>query len=467
MKDNFLWGAALAANQCEGAWNEDGKGVSVADCLTAGSKNRKREYTEGVLEGYYYPNHEGVDFYHRYKEDIKMFSEMGLKCLRISIAWSRIYPNGDDEIPNEKGLLFYDKVFDELLKYGIEPVVTISHYEPPYALVEKYGSWSNRKVIDFFERYCKTIFERYKGKVKYWLTFNEINMIASAPHIPAGIRIKEGDNKLQICYQAAHYQLVASAKAVQLGHSIDQNYRIGMMMIYPTVYALTCKPEDQMAQLEAINKAYYFSDVQVRGYYSNKAKKFWEKNSISLDITSEDTEILKNGKVDYVGFSYYDSHTATTDESAMKSSGNAHGYSNPYLKETEWGWPIDPIGLRVSLNNLYDRYQIPLFIVENGMGHEDIMGENGEINDDYRIDYYRAHISEMLKAIEEDGVDLIGYTAWTPIDVVSMSTGEMKKRYGFIYVDRDDLGNGSLNRVAKKSFYWYKQVIASNGYNLK
>ena len=461
---NFLWGGAVAANQCEGAWNVDGKGISTADCLTAGTLNRKREYTDGVIEGKYYPNHDVIDFYHRYKEDIALFAEMGFKCFRTSIAWTRIFPNGDDGSPNEAGLEFYDRVFDELLKYDIEPVVTISHYETPYNLVKKYGSWSNRKMIDFFSRYCEVIFDRYKGKVKYWMTFNEINSIASFPQASTGIRIAEGENGKQICYQAAHHQFVASAKAVKLGHDICPDYQIGMMMLFPTLYAETCKPEDQIELMKMRDVHFYFSDIQVRGYYSSKAHQFLERNNIKLDVTEEDKNILQEGTVDYIGLSYYDSHLATTDPGKQNAAGNIfNSVSNPYLPKSEWGWPIDPIGLRVALNQLYDRYQKPLFIAENGLGAVDEVEEDGNINDEYRIDYLRKHIVEFKKAVEEDGVDLIGYTPWGCIDLISMGTGEMKKRYGFIYVDRDSEGKGTLERRMKKSFGWYKKVIESNG----
>lgn len=465
-KDDFLWGGAVAANQCEGAYNEDGKGLSTADCMTAGSLHRKRVYTDGIVENEYYPNHKGIDFYHHYKEDIALFAEMGFKCFRTSIAWSRIFPEGDEEHPNEAGLKFYDDLFDECLKYKIEPVITLSHYETPYGLVKKYGSWRNRKMIDFFERYAITVFERYKNKVKYWLTFNEINSVLIFPHIPTGIRLNPEENKEEVCYQAAHYQMVASAKAVIAGHKINPNFKIGMMMIYPTMYALTCKPEDQIALMEAMDKQYLFSDVQVRGYYSNKMKKYFERNCLKLDITTEDEIILKQGKVDYIGFSYYDSHTAS-NEPSNESAGNFFGGSNPYLKESQWGWTIDAIGLRVALNQLYDRYQVPLFIVENGLGAVDTVGKDGIVHDNYRINYLKEHIEQMKLAVNIDGVDLMGYTPWGCIDLISMSTGEIKKRYGFIYVDCDINGNGTLKRSRKESFYWYKKVIASNGENLE
>ena len=465
LKKNFLWGGAVAANQCEGAYDADGKGLSTADLMSAAKHGVQRTFTiEGTQDGVYYPNREGIDFYHHYKDDIKLFAEMGFKCFRTSIAWSRIYPNGDDEKPNEKGLEFYDSLFDELLKYGIEPVVTISHYETPYNLVVKYGSWRNRKMIDFFLKYCETIFNRYKNKVKYWMTFNEINVNMFFPEMTMGVLVKESENREFILKQASHYEMVASAKAVKLGHSINPNFKIGMMMMYPTFYGETCKPLDQLCAMEQIDKQYYFSDVMVRGYYSNKALKSLELNDIKLDITNEDLKDLKEGMVDYIGFSYYNSNVASTRPDVVTTDGNMiNAVKNPYLEASDWGWQIDPVGLRLALNNLYDRYQIPLFIVENGLGAVDTLNEDGGIDDDYRIDYLKEHIKALKDAVENDGVDLIGYTPWGPIDLVSCGTGEMKKRYGFIYVDRDDKGNGTLKRSKKKSFYWYKKVLERNG----
>ncbi len=467
MKKDFLWGGAVAANQLEGAWDEDGKGVSTADCMTAGAVDRVREYTYGVEEGKYYPNHGGIDFYHRYKEDIALFAEMGFKCFRTSIAWTRIFPNGDDAQPNEKGLEFYDRLFDECLKYGIEPVVTISHYETPYALVEKYNSWTDRRVIDFYLRFCEVIFKRYKDKVKYWMTFNEINCIRLNPAMESGIRVPEGERPEAVSLQAAHHQFVASAKAVTLGHQINSDFKIGMMLLYPLCYAGTCNPADSVLQMQTMDQTYYFSDVQVRGYYSNKMKKYLERSGIQIQMEPGDEEILREGTVDYIGFSYYMSMVTSTDPSFASTSGNMlTGGKNPYLEITDWGWQIDPVGLRLSLNNLYDRYQKPLFIVENGLGAADTLEADGKIHDPYRVAYLRSHIEQFKKAVEEDGVDLMGYTPWGPIDLVSAGTGEMKKRYGFIYVDRDDQGGGSLKRYRKDSFYWYKKVIASNGEDL-
>ena len=467
---DFLWGGAVAANQLEGAWNVDGKGPSTADVATGGAVDKAREYTDGVLEGVYYPSHDAIDFYHRYKEDIALLGEMGFKCFRTSIAWTRIFPNGDESEPNEAGLKFYDDLFDECLKYGIEPVITISHYEMPYGLVEKYGAWRDRRLVDFYENYCKTVFTRYKDKVKYWMTFNEINVITLHPFIPAGIKFNDGENKEQVIYQAAHHQLIASAKAVTLGHSINPDFKIGCMLLYPLTYAETCNPNDVMASIEAMNKHYFFTDVHARGYYPSYMKKYLERNNIEIKMEAGDEELLKAGKVDYIGFSYYMSLVATSDEeklAAAAAGGNMlGGIKNPYLKASDWGWQVDPVGLRISLNNLYDRYQIPLFIVENGFGAVDVREADGSVNDDYRISYLKQHIEEMKKAVALDGVELLGYTPWGCIDLISAGTGEMKKRYGFIYVDKDNDGKGTLNRSKKKSFYWYKNVIASNGEEL-
>lgn len=461
---DFLWGGAIAANQAEGAWNADGKGVSTADCMTAGSRQKRRGYTDGVQPGMYYPSHDAIDFYHRYKGDIALMAQMGFRCLRTSINWSRIFPEGDETEPNEKGLRFYDSLFEECLKYGIEPVVTLSHYETPYGLVKKYGSWRSRKTMECFVRYCDTVFRRYRGKVKYWLTFNEINCLLVNPVVPAGIRIGPGEDFQQTVFQAAHHQLVASALAVHLGHTIDPEYQIGMMMLYPTFYADTCAPEDQLARMKAMSQHSYFSDVQVRGYYTGMCRKLQEQRGVHLLEEDGDAEILKGGTVDFIGLSYYNSNVASANPARAEAGGNVlSSVSNPYLEHSEWGWAIDPIGLRIGLNELYSQYQLPLFVVENGLGAVDKPDENFYVEDDYRIDYLRRHIAQMKLAVEEDGVELMGYTPWGCIDLISMSTGEMAKRYGFIYVDKQDDGSGSLGRYPKKSFFWYKNVIATNG----
>lgn len=468
-KEDFLWGGALAANQCEGAYLEDGKGLSNIDLCPAG--DRRIEVMKGNLKSlelnseWQYPSHEAIDFYHHYKEDIKLFAEMGFKCLRISVAWSRIFPNGDDECPNEKGLAFYETIFNELKKYNIEPIVTICHFDVPVSLIKRYGGWRDRKLVAYYEKYAQTLFERFKDQVKYWMTFNEINMILHLPFVGGGILFKEGENKLPILYQAAHHQLVASAKVTQIAHQIMPKAKIGCMLAAGATYAYSCNPADVMKALEKDRENYFFIDVQSRGEYPSYTQRFFEENGIEIQMADGDLEILKNNTVDYIGFSYYASRCTTTDAKilAEMTQGNVfETVKNPYLEASEWGWQIDPIGLRITCNLLYDRYQKPLFIVENGLGAMDKVEENGSITDDYRIDYLKAHV-EAIKEAVEDGVELIGYTPWGCIDLVSASTGEMRKRYGFIYVDKDDSGNGTLKRAKKKSFFWYRTVIESNG----
>lgn len=462
--ESFLWGGATAANQYEGAYLEGGNGLSITDVERGARHGVARIIDDEILDDVYYPSHVATDFYHHYKEDIAMFAEMGFKCFRMSIAWTRIYPNGDDETPNERGLKFYDDVFDELLKYGIEPVITLSHYDLPLNLVKKYESWRDRKLIDFYVRYCETVFNRYKNKVKYWMTFNEINGFAEVPRpwYQAGIIYRKYEDQYQTCFQASHHMLLASAKVVELGHKINPDLKIGCMLVYPLFYAATCSPEDQVALRNRLLFTYYYGDVHVKGRYTNTCTSVWEKYNVNVKMEDGDLDILERGKVDYVGFSYYFSSTVGTNVERIE--GNVvKGGKNPYLKMTEWGWQIDPIGLRVSLNNLYDRYEIPLFIVENGMGAVDNVEEDGSIHDEYRIHYLREHIKELIKAVQVDHVELMGYTPWGCIDLVSSGTGEMKKRYGFIYVDKDDHGNGTLKRSKKDSFEWYKKVIFSNG----
>lgn len=468
LSDSFLWGGATAANQYEGGYLEGGKGLSIADVEKGSESGVMREIHDCVKADEYYPSHEATDFYHHYKEDIALFAKMGFKCYRMSIAWTRIFPNGDEEEPNEEGLKFYDDVFDELAKYGIEPVVTLHHYEMPLSLVENYGSWRNRKLVDLAVRYAKVVFERYKNKVKYWLTFNEINalFISPRPWHQAGIIYQEDENESNVKLQAAHHQLLASALTVEIGHKINPDFQIGCMLIYPLTYAYTCRPEDQISARDEMLKTYYFGDVQVRGYYSNTCKTYQRNIGGEFEILPGDEEILKRGKVDFIAFSYYFSSVASIEPLETLLGNIAKGGKNPYLKATDWGWQIDPVGLRTSLNNLYDRYQLPLFIVENGMGALDKIEEDGTIQDDYRIDYLKQHIEAFKDAVEIDGVDLMGYTPWGCIDLVSAGTGEMRKRYGFIYVDKDDDGKGTLKRIPKKSFDWYKKVISTNGNDL-
>lgn len=473
LPEDFLWGGAVAAHQLEGGWKEGGKGISVADVMTVGSVDKPREITEGVLPGKNYPNHEAIDFYHKFKEDIALFAELGLKCFRTSIAWTRIFPKGDELEPNEEGLKFYDDLFDECLKNGIEPIVTLSHFEMPYHLVTEYGGFRNRKTIEFFVRFAKVCFERYKDKVKYWMTFNEINNQANfnedfAPFTNSGIVYKEGENREAIMYQAAHYELVASARAVILGREINPNFKIGCMIAMVPLYPKTCKPEDILIAQKAMEKRYYFTDVHVHGTYPNHILRYLNRKGIELDFTEKDKEELKNGVVDYIGFSYYMSKVVEHKESNkyFDYDESKDIVKNEYVKASDWGWQIDPVGLRYSLNWFMDMYNLPLFIVENGFGAYDKVEEDGSIHDDYRIEYLKAHIEQMKLAVIEDGVNLIGYTPWGFIDLVSAGTGEMEKRYGFIYVDKDNQGRGTLKRSKKDSFYWYQEVIKSNGENL-
>ena len=463
---NFLWGGALAANQCEGAYLEDGKGLEICDLLETG-KDRfiKLDPALELHEGRVYPSHEAIDFYHHYKEDIAMFGEMGMKCLRTSIAWSRIFPNGDDAEPNEKGLTYYEDMFRELHRWGIEPVITISHFETPLALVKKYGGWDNRKLVGFFERYCKVLFERYKDQVKYWLTFNEVDSVIRHPFTTAGIipsRVPE-DKMLETCYQALHHQLVASAMVVKDCHEIIPGSKVGCMLTKLTTYARTCAPDDELATQAKNLENLFYADVHVWGEYPRLILKMFERKGIHVEMLPEDAATLKAGCVDFVSCSYYMTMTESVDPNAERTPGNTVlGVKNPYLPSTDWGWQIDPKGLRISLNEMYDRYQLPLFIAENGIGANDQPDADGAIHDSYRIDYLRAHIEQMGEAIE-DGVNLLGYTMWGIIDIISCGTIEMNKRYGVIYVDRNEAGHGSNQRLKKDSFAWYQHCITTNG----
>ncbi|WP_122640135.1 6-phospho-beta-glucosidase [Romboutsia sp. Marseille-P6047] len=472
LREDFLWGGATAANQCEGGYKDGGRGLANVDVAPHG-KDRfpvlagKMKMFE-CDDNHYYPSHEAIDMYHHYKEDIKLFAEMGFKCYRLSIAWTRIFPTGLEEVPNEEGLKFYESLFDECLKYGIEPLVTICHFDVPMYLVEKYGAWRDRKLVELYVKYCEAIFTRFKGKVKYWLTFNEINMILHLPFIGAGLYIEEGENEEQIKYQAAHHQLVASALATKLAKEINPEFKIGCMLAAGNTYSYTCHPNDVWKSIEKDRENYFFIDVQSRGEYPAYAIKELERKGINILIGEDDKKILKENTVDFISFSYYSSRLTSADPKVdAQTEGNVFAtLKNPYLDASEWGWQIDPLGLRITMNSLYDRYQKPLFIVENGLGAVDTPDENGYVNDYYRIDYLREHIKAMIDAVELDGVDLLGYTPWGCIDLVSAGTGEMKKRYGFIYVDKDNGGKGTLKRSKKKSFDWYKKVIASNGKDL-
>lgn len=477
--ENFLWGGATAANQFEGGWQEGGKGVSVADVAAFkdpkdlndvhGNCDITDEEIDAALKSndeHVYPKRHGSDFYHHYKEDIALMAEMGFKVFRLSIAWSRIFPKGDETEPNEAGLAFYDDVFDECLKYGMQPLVTMSHYEPPLHFVREYNGWYDRRAIDFFLRYVDVITKRYKDKVKYWLTFNEIDSIMRHPFMTGGlIESRFPKEKFEeVCYQAMHHQFVASALATKITHENIPDAKVGCMITKLTYYPYSCKPEDVLASQQAMRRLYCFSDIQVFGEYPAYLKSHFKQAGIHLQIEDGDLDIMKQYPVDFVSFSYYSSSCAAADAEGLDlTSGNTVvAIKNPYLPSSEWGWQMDPTGLRISMVDLYDRYRKPLFIVENGLGAKDIV-EDGKVHDDYRIDYLRGHIQAMYDAIEEDGVELMGYTTWGCIDLVSNSTNQMSKRYGFIYVDCDDLGNGTFQRIKKDSFEWYKEVIATNG----
>jgi len=480
---DFLWGGATAANQFEGGWNLGGKGWSVADAARAHfdadvtnfavhNEITSADITEALANPediVNYPKRHGSDFYHRYKADIALMAEMGFKTYRLSIAWSRIFPQGDDAAPNEEGLQFYDDVFDELLKYGIEPLVTMSHYEPPLNLVLKYDGWYSREVIDMFTTFVRTICERYKDKVKYWLTFNEIDSMIRHPYT-TGALIRDrfpGKNFEEVIFQAMHHQFVASALATKICHEIIPSAKVGCMLTQIPYYPYTPKPEDVLAAQQKMRAAYAYADTQVFGEYPVYLLSYFDNNDINIVKEPNDDVIMKENPVDFVSFSYYMSACAAADTEGLDvTPGNTIlGVKNPYLASSEWGWQLDPIGLRIALVDLYDRYRKPLFIVENGLGAHDTFID-GEVHDQYRIEYFRAHFKTMLDAIHEDGVDLMGYTSWACIDLISHSTKQISKRYGFVYVDIDDLGNGTYNRYRKDSFYWYKDVIATNGGNL-
>ncbi|MGE6125788.1 6-phospho-beta-glucosidase [Aeromonas rivipollensis] len=466
----FLWGGALAANQAEGAYLEGGKGLTTVDMIPHGANRMAvklgQEQRFTLRDDEFYPSHEAIDFYHRYKEDIALMAEMGFTVFRTSIAWSRLYPKGDEQEPNAEGIAFYRAMFEECRKYGIEPLVTLCHFDVPMHLVVEYGSWRNRQMVDFFTRYARTCFEAFDGLVKYWLTFNEINILLHSPFSGAGLVFEEGEDREQVKYQAAHHELVASALATQIAHEVNPHNQVGCMLAGGNFYPYSCKPEDVWAALQKERENLLFIDVQARGAYPAYAASLFREKGIQLVKAPEDDEILKHS-VDFVSFSYYASRCASADMNAGNTSAAnvVKSLRNPHIQQSQWGWGIDPLGLRITMNSLYDRYQKPLFLVENGLGAMDEINAAGEIEDDYRIDYLRAHISAMGDAIA-DGVPLLGYTSWGCIDLVSASTGEMSKRYGFVHVDRDDAGRGTLARRRKKSFWWYQKVIASNGEDL-
>ena len=480
---DFLWGGAIAANQAEGAWNEDGKGMSVADVARfkpdVSVEDYKSQWHTSLADiaiaketddTVYYPKRRGIDFYHHYKEDIRLFGEMGFKTLRVSIAWTRIFPNGNEEEPNQKGLDYYRDMFEELRKNGIEPLVTLSHYEMPLYLVDHYDGWVSREVVGFFAKFSETVFREYKGLVKYWLSFNEIDSVFRHPFTTVGVvEEKYADKKAaeEAIYQALHHQFVASAQATKQLREIIPGAQMGAMLTKTMTYAETCDPEEVLMAQKANRDNHFYADVQVFGEYPKHVLNYFEENGFQIERTEEDLRLLKDYTVDFLSFSYYMSMVVSKNaDKREKVGGNlTTGVKNPYLETSEWGWQVDPVGLRISLIDLYDAYRIPLFVVENGIGSTDVLTKDGTVEDDYRIDYFREHFKQMNLAIK-DGVEVMGYTSWGCIDIVSASTSQMAKRYGFIYVDADDYGKGTYNRYKKKSFHWYKDVIATNGDSL-
>ncbi|ARU91910.1 6-phospho-beta-glucosidase [Spiroplasma clarkii] len=476
----FLLGGAVAAHQFEGGWDQDGKGLSIADLrrynpnLNRKDINTERAMTKAKLaealnppKDLVFPKRHGIDFYNNWKQDINMFGEMKMKIFRTSISWPRIFPNGDETKPNEAGLEFYDKVFKECKEQGIEPLVTLSHYETPYHLVEKYGGWKSKELINFFTNFAEVVFKRYKNLVKYWMPFNEIN--AAIYSVWAGAGLKDDEENIETkSYQAMHNLFVANALANKIGKSINQDFKIGCMIAGMMTYPFDCKPENVLLNLhQEQRRKYFYFDVAVGGYYPNYIKKYWERKNIKLDITTEELEIIKNNTSDFSGFSYYMSGVYSVDEQELVEGNLIKFGKNPYLDSNQWGWQIDPVGLRVMMNQIYDRYQKPVFIAENGLGFVEEMKNSSEIiQDDYRIEYLKKHLQQLLLAINEDGVECLGYTLWTPIDVISHGTSEMTKRYGLIYVDQDDFGNGTRKRYKKKSFAWFKNVIETLGETL-
>lgn len=470
MKKGFLWGGAISANQAEGAYLDGGKGESNFDVLPMDERRLKPVFLDQadnilIKKGKRYPSHDGIDFYHRYRDDIKMLADTGMNCFRFSISWSRIFPNGDDAQPNEEGMTFYENLLKELKKYHMEPVVTISHFDVPMHLVTEYGGWYNRKLIDFYTRYAKTVMERFQKYVTYWIPFNEMNMILHIPFIGGGLTFRESENVLHKKYQAAHHQLLANARTVEIGKQISDQFQFGCMLAAGKTYAYTCKPEDVFAALLHERENLFFSDVQVYGTYPAYTKHFFEKNHIQIEIQDGDFDTLKQNTVDFVSFSYYSSACSAADEEGIEKTA-ANGpdtIRNPYLPASNSVWQNDPLGLRITLNHLYERYHLPLFIVENGLGTQDDPKYPTFVEDDYRIDYLNGHLKNMMEAVIEDGVELIGYLMWGIIDLISVSDGKLTKRYGLVYVDGDDYGNGTKERYRKKSFHWYKKVIETDG----
>lgn len=469
MNKKFLWGGSIAAHQCEGAWKEGGKGIGIMDLVTTGSYEKPREICKYIDPQKVYPSHKGIDFYHKYPEDIKLFAEMGMKALRFSVDWSRIYPKGDEKLPNQKGIQYYTDVIDTLLSYGIEPIVTLYHFEMPYHLVTTYGSWKNRKIIDFYLKYCETLFRAWKGKVRYWVTFNEMNHIDPATeasdiftYMIGGVKYSELNNPAQTLAEIGYNMTAAAVKAVRLGHQIDSEYRIGCVFGLQPVYAYNCKPHNAFVAFQEMYRDFYQVDAMCKGCFPKYKQKEYEKMGIVLPHIAEDMEDFYQGSIDFIGVNYYSSSVGHHDEKNEEET-LFGGVQNPFLEKSKWGWSIDPEGLRYLLNAVYRLYGKPIIVTENGLGAEDVLEEDGKIHDPYRIDYLKQHLYQLKLAIEEDGVDCFGYLMWGPIDLISATTGEMKKRYGFIYVEQEEDGTGSGKRYKKDSYSWFQSVIHTNG----
>jgi 6-phospho-beta-glucosidase len=468
----FLWGGSIAAHQCEGAWNEDKKGLSIMDLVTKGSAESPRQITAQLSTKVEYPSHRGIDFYHRYKEDIALFAEMGFTSLRLSIDWSRIYPMGDDPEPNEAGLDYYEDVIDTLIHFGIEPIITLYHFELPVNIVKKYGSWANRKVIDLYLKFCQTVIQRYDWKVKYWVTFNEMNHIDPQTehsdiftYLIAGLKYSEIQNKKQTLATIGYNMTLASVRAVKLAHDINEKNSVGCVFGLTPYYSYDCKPENVLNAFLDNDRDFYQIDAMCNGLFPKYKLAEYQVNGIQLTVSPEDQRAFQDGKIDFIGLNYYFSSVSIPENSQPDNITLYGGMQNPYLTKSQWGWAIDAVGLRYTMNYLYRKYGLPLMITENGLGAKDEMiGQ--EIEDDYRIQYIGSHIEQMKLAMEEDHVECLGYLTWGPIDLVSATTGQMSKRYGFIYVDLDDEGRGTFARFKKKSFYWYKNVIGTNGENV-
>lgn len=473
LKENFLWGGSIAAHQCEGAWNKDGKGIGIMDLVTKGSYETPRRIDKILQKDTIYPSHEAIDFYHRYPEDIALLAEMGFKALRISIDWSRIYPNGDDSEPNKLGISFYQKLVNELIKHKIEPIVTLYHFEMPINVVKKYGSWENRQTMELYLTFCRTMFEALKGKVKYWVTFNEMNHIDPQTetsdiftYIIAGLKFSELENHPQTLATIGYNMTVASCKAVELGHQIDPTNQIGCVFGIEPVYPVDCNPINVMKAFKQMDRDFYQIDAMCNGVFPEYKIREYEEQKISIELTIEDKDSFAKGKLDFIGMNYYASSVAEYEGATEGKSTLFGGLQNPFLETSKWGWTIDPTGLRYLLNYTYRKYGLPIIITENGLGAVDEVSKDGKIHDDYRIEYLQKHIEQLKMAVEIDQVDCFGYLTWGPIDLVSATTGEMKKRYGFIYVDRQDDGTGTLERIPKDSYHWFTEVIGSNGSSL-